>query len=172
DVTIHANFLGLGADNMTPVGNQLDGVLINGSSANTQFGGVIPLGNVVAGNGRNGVEIAGTASGGGHFNTFAGPPAFIDTAVPHGRDGFLVHSTGGHNLTRPNVISGNRGNGVHLSGFPTGVQVTESIIGLTTKGNLPLSNGGNGVLIDDNAHDNAIGGFQPSIIPENAISAN
>jgi hypothetical protein len=172
DVTIQANFLGLGADNMTPVGNQLDGLLVNGSSANTQFGGVIPLGNVAAGNGRNGVEIAGTANGGVYFNTFAGLPAFIQTAVPNGRDGFFVTSTGGNNTIRTNVISGNLGNGVHLSGFASGVQVTESIIGLTTKGNLLLPNGGNGVLIDGNAHDNAIGGFQPSIIPETTIAAN
>ena len=44
--------------------------------ANIQFGGVIPLGNVVVANGRNGLEIADTAAGGTYFNTFCGIPAF------------------------------------------------------------------------------------------------
>ena len=172
DITIQANFFGLGADNITPVGNALDGVLINGSSANMQFGGVIPLGNVVAANDRNGVEIAGTASGGVYFNTFCGVPAFINTAVGNGLDGFLVTSTGGSNLIRTTIISGNDGNGIHISGNATGVQVTDAIIGMNSNGLLPLPNGGDGVLIDGNAHGNAIGGFQPSVAPQDTISDN
>ena len=45
-VTIRANFVGFGADNATIVANTHDGMLIDGSSRNTQVGGVIPLGNV------------------------------------------------------------------------------------------------------------------------------
>src|SRR5205807_6132193 len=63
DTTIQANFLGMGSDNMTGVGNLLDGLLVGGSSANTQFGGVIPLGNVDVGNGKNGVDVEDTATG-------------------------------------------------------------------------------------------------------------
>ncbi len=172
NATIQANFFGLGADNITPVGNALDGVLINGNSANMQFGGVIPLGNVVAANDRNGVEIAGSASGGVYFNTFCGVPAFIATAVGNALDGFLVTSTGGSNLIRTTIISGNGGNGIHISGNATGVQVTDAIIGMNSNGLLPIPNGGNGVLIDGNAHDNAVGGFQPSVAPQNTISDN
>jgi hypothetical protein len=170
--TVQANFFGLGADNSTPIGNALDGVLIEGSSANTQFGGVIPLGNVDAANGRNGLEIADTASGTVAFNTFCGLPAFIVTAVGNHLDGILVTSTGGNNLLRTNVISGNYGNGVHIGGNATGVQLAEDIIGLDTNGQLPLPNGGNGILIDGNAHNNTLGGFQVSVIPQSTISAN
>jgi hypothetical protein len=137
-----------------------------------QFGGVIPLGNVAAANDRNGVEIAGTASGGVYFNTFVGVPAFIDTAVGNALDGFLVTSTGGSNLIRTTIISGNGGNGIQISGNATGVQVTDAIIGMNSNGLLPIPNGGNGVLIDGNAHGNAIGGFQPSVAPQNTISGN
>lgn len=170
--TVQANFFGLGADNSTPVGNGLDGVLINGSSANTQFGGVIPLGNVVAGNSKNGVEIADTAGGGVFFNTFCGLPAFLKTAVPNAQDGFLITSTGGNNVLETNVISGNGVNGVHISGNATGVQLEDDIIGLTTNGGAALPNVANGVLIDGTAHDNLIGGQQISVIMQNAISAN
>jgi hypothetical protein len=85
NTTVQANCFGLGDNNLTPVPNQLDGVLIEGTSTNTQFGGVIPLGNISAGNIKNGVEIAGTASGTVCFNTFCGLPAFVDTPVGNGR---------------------------------------------------------------------------------------
>jgi len=58
------------------VANNGDGVLIDGSSQSTQVGGVIPLGNVSAGNVRNGIEVAGTAAGFITFNTFGGLLAF------------------------------------------------------------------------------------------------
>ncbi len=172
NTVVHANFFGLGADNNTDVGNGIDGALVTGTSAKLQFGGVIPLGNVVAGNGRNGVEITDTASGGVYFNTFAGLPAFIVKSVPNDLDGFLITSTGGNNVLRTNVISGNGANGVHLAGNATGVTIEDAIIGLSTEGNAPLPNGANGILVDGNAHDNLIGGQQISIIMQNAIGAN
>ena len=55
---VFANFFGVGADDNTPLGNGLDGVLITGTSDFTLFGLNIPLGNVSAANGRNGVEVA------------------------------------------------------------------------------------------------------------------
>ncbi len=69
DTTIQANFFGMGADNTTPVGNALNGVLIEGSSADTPMGGPIPLGNVDAANGR-------TAS------KSPAPPAALSSTTP------------------------------------------------------------------------------------------
>jgi hypothetical protein len=172
NTTVQANSFGLADNNATPLGNHLDGVLIDGTSTNTQFGGVIPLGNISAGNGKNGVEIADSASGTVVFNTFCGLPAFVDAAVGNAQDGILITSTGGNNLLRTNVISGNGGNGVHISGDATGVQVAEDIIGMDTNGALPLPNAGDGILIDDSAHDNLIGGEQVSVILQNTISSN
>lgn len=172
DTTIQADFLGLGADNASPLGNKLDGLLINGSSVNTQFGGVIPLGNVVAANGRNGVEIADTASGTVVFNPFIGLPAFQDTPVGDVLDGILITSTGGNNLIRMSISSNNGGNGVHISGNATGVTVVNVVAGLNTAGTKPEPNGANGVLIDGNAHDNTIGGFLHDVAPQNTFSYN
>ena len=80
---------------------------------------MIPLGNVSAGNGRNGIEVAGQARGFITFNTFGGLLAFKG-AAPNGRDGLLITSTGGDNLARTNVFSGNRENGIELAGGPAG----------------------------------------------------
>jgi parallel beta-helix repeat protein len=171
NVTVHANFFGVGADNTTIVRNRLDGILVDGASKNTQVGGVIPLGNVTAGNGRNGIEVTGRVRNFTTFNTFGGLLAFRG-AAPNGRDGLLITSTGGSNLVRTNVFSGNRGNGIELGGKAAGVTVDPNIVGLNTRGNAVLPNGGNGLLIDGTAHGNIIGGTLRSVIPQNTFSAN
>jgi hypothetical protein len=171
DVTVQGNFFGVGANNTTIVKNQLDGILVDGSSLDTQVGGVIPLGNVSAGNGRNGIEVTGTSRGFVTFNTFGGLLAFKG-AAPNGNDGLLITSTGGDNLVRTNVFSGNRRNGIELAGNASGVTVDPNIVGLNTKGNAVLPNGTNGLLIDGTAHDNIIGGTLTSVIPQNTFSGN
>jgi len=168
---VHANFFGVGADNTAVIGNGLNGIEVNGSSRHTQVGGVIPLGNVSAGNKLNGIDVAGTASYFTTFNTFGGLLAFKG-AAPNERDGLLVTSTGGHNLVRTNVFSGNARNGIELSGNASGVTIDPNIAGLTTKGNAALPNRNDGVLIDGSAHDNTIGGDTASVIPQNTFSGN
>jgi len=171
NVTVQGNFFGVGANNTSIVKNRLDGILVDGSSANTQVGGVIPLGNVSAGNGRNGIEVTGSSHGFVTFNTFGGLLAFKG-AAPNGDDGLLITSTGGHNLVRTNVLSGNGRNGIELAGNASGVTVDPNIVGLNTKGDAVLPNGGDGLLIDDSAHSNVIGGTLRSVIPQNTFSGN
>ena len=171
DVVVQGNFFGAGANNTTLVRNRLNGILVDGTSANTQVGGVIPLGNVSAGNGRNGIEVAGRAHGFVTFNTFGGLLAFKG-AAPNGNDGLLITSTGGDNLARTNVLSGNRRNGIELAGNARGVTIEPDIVGLTTDGNSALPNGGDGLLIDGSAHGNTVGGSLRSVIPQNTFSGN
>ncbi len=172
---IQANFLGLASDNKTALGNRLDGLLVNGTSTNTVFGGVIPLGNVDAANGENGVEVADTASQFFTENTFCGLGAFVDykNLGNHG-DGMLITSTGGGIFMRINVISGNRGDGIHIAGDASYVQALENIIGLNTSGATPIPNFGDGIEVGGTAHDVELGGVPPgfSIIQIDTISAN
>jgi len=170
-VVVQGNFFGIGANNATRLGNRRNGILVDGTSASTQVGGVIPLGNVSAGNGRNGIEVAGRARGFVTFNTFGGLAAF-GGAVPNGNDGVLITSTGGDNLARTNVLSGNRRNGIELAGNARGVTVDPDIVGLDTSGKAVLPNGGDGLLIDGSAHGNTIGGSLRSVIPQDTFSGN
>jgi parallel beta-helix repeat protein len=146
-------------------------LLVSGSSKNTQVGGVIPLGNVISGNNKNGIEVRDTASGLISFNTFAGIFAF-GAAAPNRLDGILVTSSGGNNLIRTCIVSGNLGNGIELGGNATGVQVIDTAVGTNTGIQTAIPNQGNGIRISGNAHNNAIGGFQPSVEPQVTISAN
>ena len=109
DTTVQANFMGVGANNGTIVANGRNGLLVSGSSANTQVGGPIPLGNVISGNNGNGIEVSGSASGFTSYNTFAGIYAFLG-AAPNKKNGTIT-STGGNNLIRTCIVSGNLGNG-------------------------------------------------------------
>jgi parallel beta-helix repeat protein len=172
NITVQANFLGVGADNASVIANQFDGILVDGSSQNTQVGGVIPLGNVVSGNGLNGIEVSGTVSGFTTFNTFGGGLAF-GPAAPNGNDGLLITSSGGTNLVRTNVFSGNDNNGIEIGGNASGVTVDPNIVGLTTNGQALLPNGNDGLLITGTAHDNTIGGYiDASVIPNQTFSGN
>jgi parallel beta-helix repeat protein len=168
---VQGNFFGAAADNAAAVPNRLDGIRVDGTSADTKVGGVIPLGNVSAGNGRNGIEVAGRARTFTTFNTFGGLLAFKG-AAPNGRDGLLITSSGRGNLVRTNVFSGNRRNGIELGGNATGVTVDPDIAGLNTKGNAVLPNGGDGLLVNGNAHGNVIGGSLRSVIPQDTFSGN
>ena len=171
NTTVQANFMGVGANNATTVANRGDGMLVSGSAQNTQVGGVIPLGNVISGNDHDGIEVTDKSSGFTSFNTFAGTFAF-GGAAPNKLDGILVTSSGGDNLIRTCIVSGNLRNGIELSGNATGVQVTETAVGTNSNIQAAIPNGGNGIEISGHAHDNAIGGFQPSIEPQVTISAN
>ena len=168
---VQGNFFGTGANNTAIVKNALNGILVEGTSTDTQVGGVIPLGNVSAGNGLNGIKVTGMVSGFTTFNTFGGLLAFKG-AAPNGRDGLLITATGGDNTVRTNVFSGNRGNGIELGGNASGVTVDPNIAGLTTNGGSALPNGGDGLRIDGTAHNNVIGGSARSVIAQNTFSGN
>jgi hypothetical protein len=182
NVTVQANFFGVGANNTAIIPNTGDGILVDGSSSGTQIGGVIPLGNVSSGNGKNGVEIADTASGVTSFNTFGGVLAFKGPA-PNANDGTLITSTGGGQTIRTNVLSGNLNNGLEIAGNASGVTVDPDMIGTSTNGQSAtyqppsgpaqsFANLHDGVHIGGTAHANIIGGYYVSVIPENTFSNN
>ena len=157
NTVVQANFFGIGMDNTTTVANRGNGMLFDGNSKKPHVGGVIPLGNVAAGNRQNGIAVKGRVTGFITFNTFGGLLAFKG-AAPNRQNGLLVTATGGNNLARTNVFSGNLGNGIEISGNARGMTVDPNLVGLNTKGDGPLRNGKNGVLVTGNAHNNTIGG--------------
>jgi parallel beta-helix repeat protein len=182
-ILVQANFFGTAASNAAIVPNVLNGILVGGTSAGVQVGGVIPLGNVSAGNGvsgsgiGDGIRLEDTVSGFTTFNTFAGLFAF-QGAAPNQGNGITVDSSGANNLIRTNVPSGNIGHGIELTSRATGVTVDPNVVGLNTYGTGTLSNppvpgygnGGSGIKISGN--NNIIGGYNGSVIPQNTFSGN
>ena len=182
NTTIQANFFGLGSDNQTVVANGGDGALIEGTSSNTQYGGVIPLGNVNSGNIGNGLAITGQSSGIVSFNTFAGLTAFGGIA-PNQKSGIYISSTGGNTRIRTCVISGNLEHGLHITGAAKDIWVDPTIIGLNSYGtkatyestgstSVSWANKLDGIRIDGQAQSINIAGNRESVIPQNTISNN
>lgn len=168
---IQANFFGISANNSIVLPNKNNGILVNGDSDTTTIGDVIPLGNVCSGNLENGIEIADTSKSTTSYNTFAGGFAFgLD--APNERNGILVTSSGGNQLIRTCICSGNKENGIALLKDAFGVTIDPIIAGLSSNGQSLLSNGKNGLLIGDNANNNIIGGSLQSVIPRNIFSGN
>ena len=182
NITIHANFFGLGSNNATIVANGGDGARIEGTSNNIQYGGVIPLGNVNAGNQGNGINVTDQVSNFITFNTFAGLTAFAGIA-PNQESGIRISSEGGDNRVRTNVMAGNKLHGLHITGNAKDIWVDPNIIGLNTEGNeatyttdagetISWGNGGDGIRIEGQAQDILIAGQRRSVIPQNTISNN
>lgn len=171
NTVIQGNFFGIGANNATIIGNKFNGILVDGTSNNTTDGGIIPLGNVSAGNGANGIYLTEKASSYISFNTFGGLFAFT-TAAPNGEHGAKVDSTGKGIVFRTNVFSGNIGNGIRIEGNSNNVTVESAIVGLDTDGNDALPNGGDGLYIGGKSKNNVIGVNVQSVIPRSAFSGN
>jgi parallel beta-helix repeat protein len=171
NTTVQANFSGVGADNATIVANGRNGILANGTSKSIIAGGPIPLGNVVSGNNRNGIEIAGRVSGFVSFNNFAGMVAF-GGAAPNRLNGIRITATGGNNLIRTCLVAGNLGDGIVIAGNATGVTVEDTAAGTNSAISAAIPNYGSGILITGNARGNAIGGFQPSVETKVHLSGN
>lgn len=176
-ILVQANFFGAGANNASMVPNGMHGIWVSGTSAGVQVGGVIPLGNVSAGNKGDGINVSGTASGFTTFNTFGGLYAF-QGAAPNDGNGITISSSGGNNLIRTNVFSGNKGHGIELTSTASGVTVDPNVVGLNTEGTGTLSNppvpgfgnGGSGIKVSGSG--NFIGGYSGSVIPQNTFSGN
>ena len=171
NTVVQANFFGAGANNASLVGNGYNGILINGDSKGTVVGGVIPLGNVSAANGQNGIYVTDTASDFITFNTFGGLFAF-QGAAPNGENGLHIDSTGGGQTVQTNVFSGNVRNGIMISGNASDITIDPNMVGLVTVGNAPLPNGMHGLAIYGTAHDITVGGNTQSVIPQNTFSGN
>jgi len=155
----------IGTDALTgsaDVGNTEDGVRIV-IAPNTLVDG-----NVLSGNGGNGIWISGSSATGNLANhNKIGTNRDGDSGVPNARDGVRIDAGASSNVVaKENVISGNGENGVRISGVGTNANtLVGNYIGTQIDDTLPLGNGQVGVLIEGGAQANTVSGG-------NAISGN
>jgi len=179
---IQGNYIGVNAAGNAAVPNQRQGVLITTSAPDTDVhgntvGGTAPgAGNVISGNGFEGVSL-------GSFQTtanvvqgnFIGTDATGSFAIPNDRDGVLIDNSrnnliGGSEPGARNVISGNGGtgggNGITLRN--SGNIIRGNLVGTNAAGNAPLSNLLHGIAVTGT--NNTIGG--PNAGEGNVIAFN
>ncbi|MDX1930867.1 MAG: VCBS domain-containing protein [Pirellulaceae bacterium] len=147
DNIIQNNFIGLGADGTTVLGNTGDGININGGSDRTIIGGV-GVGNVIVGNRGNAIEIDGTSSGTVIQGNYIGVNLAGTVVYGSGLSGILIEN-GASNTTVGGTTAG-QGNVITNSGTlgttnNAGVQVLGSTTGISIIGNSIYDNNGIGI---------------------------
>ena len=169
----------IGADNFgTPVPNGGDGVGIVGSNNNTVGGLTAAARNVISGNTGAGVSLSANAAGNVVVGNYIGVDVTSYSVLAnHGpgvslTGGAIFNVIGGAVAGAGNVISGNGGDGVVLSG---GVgthdnAVQGNMIGTDVRGIARVPNTGSGVVIRGGASFNIIGGAVTAA--RNVVSAN
>ncbi|MEW6051573.1 MAG: T9SS type A sorting domain-containing protein [Candidatus Zixiibacteriota bacterium] len=171
------NFIGMTGNGTEPFGNS-NGIAIDNEAHDNVVGRASSAwANLISGNKGYGVLI----SGGAHDNEILGNVIGADITgtrvAPNGSGGILVRSGAHDNMignqidSSGNIISGNDGNGITVTGSTTTENyVCRNLIGPDITGLLPLANGGDGVRIENGAHSNYIGGCVVS--SGNIISGN
>ncbi len=157
-------------------GNGSSGVAIVLGASYNVVSGTPTAPEVISDNASDGVQITSQAS----FNHVSGVRIGTDqtgeNALPNALDGVAVSGASTGNFIGlaggpANVISGNAGNGVSLSGFDTDENFVENnLIGIDAGGIASLGNGGDGVLVHGQASSNFIG--HASSGSSNVISGN
>ncbi|NIM95021.1 MAG: PKD domain-containing protein [Anaerolineales bacterium] len=162
DNLIQGNFIGTDASGNFPIGNLENGVNIYDAANNSIGGTTAGSGNVISGNGLNGVRIViPSATGNEVLGNYIGTNATGDAAIGNSRAGVEIQNApgniiGGSIPGSSNLISGNQ-TGVFISNTTIAANnlVQGNLIGTDTSGTSPIGNNGPGVDIL-NASDNLI----------------
>jgi trimeric autotransporter adhesin len=153
--SITTNFIGVDTTGMIARANLRDGILLLDAS-NTIIGGSQSLGNVVAGNGNIGIEVAG-ATGSANViiqNNLVGVNALANASLANGNHNIWIVGTGSTNFTigggaglGGNIIGGSAGRGILISPNVSGGEVSFNAIGMNYGATANLGNVSYGLLI-------------------------
>ena len=170
---ISNNYIGTDLTGTTAAANRAGGIEISGgSSANTIGGSIAALGNVVSGNGGNGIEITGAGTDDNLVeNNALGVNAARTAALGNASDGISVDTGASSNTISGNVVSGNV-YGIAVEGTGTADNVViQNLVGVVVVGGTtsPVHNK-YGVLLQGGATNNTVGGS--SLAQANVIAGN
>jgi hypothetical protein len=176
NAVVQGNIVGLDAAGTMILNNyQANGILAGSLSSLTIGGSVTGAGNIVSGNfvgiGLSSVVnsiVAGNFVGTDITGTLARGNTLIGVLL---ESGSANNTIGGTTAVSRNIISGNAGDGVQLTGSATMGNVVEgNFIGTDVSGTLTLGNAGEGIRLQNQGSGNLIGGATAGA--GNIISAN
>ncbi|HZT06161.1 MAG TPA: CSLREA domain-containing protein [Chloroflexota bacterium] len=169
---IQGNFIGTDVTGTVAVGNVQQGVRLENSevppptppSNNTVGGTASGAGNVISGNGDNGIRIVQGANNTIIQGNFIGTDATGTMPLGNGQAGIAITNSGNTNTiggTDPgarNVIASNGSDGIQITGDGSPANVIQgNFIGTDRTGTIDLGNGGTGVSITASS-SNVVGG--------------
>ena len=176
---VQGNYIGLNATGTAAIPNAYAGVEIFGGATNNTIGSSSNAGgrNIISGNSAQGIAItdAGSNSNKVPGNIIGLNPAGT-AAIGNQYEGIAIFGSassnviGGTTTASPNIISGNVGSGISISGVGTKTnKVQHNFIGTNLNGTAAFPNNA-GVQIFGGATSNMIGGASASM--RNVISGN
>ncbi len=171
-IVVQGNLIGTDSSGTAAIANGTGVGLETGASGNTIGGTTALERNVLSGNGY-GVFLQGGANANVIEGNYIGTDANGDASLPNFygiMNNAADETIGGTAAGAGNVISGNTGNGVEMSGTgSTDNLVIGNLIGTNAAGSAAIANN-NGVKIDTGATGNTIGGT--TVLARNIISGN
>ena len=143
-------------------------------------------GNLISGNMTGGIEISGDIHDTRIVGNLIGINSAGTAALANQGDGIYAEGSGDDlligmdgdgtgDVNQRNIISGNGGNGIHLSTGISYAVLAGNYIGTNASGTTAIGNGENGVLMNDGANHNLIGTDEDNTadtLERNLISGN
>ena len=176
---IQGNLIGTNATGSAALGNGRRGVIVWGGTSGNRIGGTVAgAGNVISGNGYEGIALADAGTSGNRIegNTI-GTDASGAAAVRNAYAGIALwnaasaNAIGGTTAGAGNLVSANGGSGIYLGGAGTdGNTIQGNTIGLNRAGTSALGNAAYGIEVASGAANTVIGGT--SAAARNLIGAN
>jgi CSLREA domain-containing protein len=147
--TLVGNYIGPDVTGAAALGNLEDGLYLDGGHDNV-IGGTTPgTGNVISGNGQNGIFLRSTSATGNVIRgNYIGIDAAGTAALGNGWRGVrLVQGAAGNAIGQGNVISANGWQGISVATAGTANAIAGNRIGTNASGTAPLPNGMEGIQV-------------------------
>ncbi len=183
DNKILGNLIGTDKNGLSGLGNAENGIHLVDSPSQVIGGTESNAGNIVSGNGKNGVLIEGSGSSSTKIlGNFIGTNGTGEAPIPNQEQGIKISragliSIGGAEPGSRNLISGNGKNGIFIQGSnASNHSVQGNLIGTNLAGTQALANGENGIHLRKILEDpsgptvNLIGGGSEA--ERNVVSGN
>jgi hypothetical protein len=174
---VSGSYIGTDAAGSSGLGNKRGVGIGDGAQGNVVGGNSAEERNVISSNSQYGVYIYNDSDGNTVSGNYIGTDATGSEALSNTETGVAIaygpqnNSVGGDAPGERNIISGNDGGGVSISGTDTTTNtVSGNFIGVVVSGTETLGNGGSGVGISAGAQNNTIGGDAEG--ERNVISGN
>jgi CSLREA domain-containing protein len=149
DPVVVNNRIGTSPDGLTALGNLGFGILVDGDGSTLRIGGPgAGDGNLISGNGQDGVDVFGVTGATIQGNVI-GLNASQTAVLPNGVDGIFVCDCAGPVTiggAAGNVIAGNQGSGITTDG-KNGMVITGNRIGTNAAGTGLFGNGVDGITL-------------------------
>jgi hypothetical protein len=163
---VQGNYIGTQANGTSALGNSRFGVIVENRASDNIIGGTASgAGNVISGNGSNGVGIGGGATGTIVQGNFIGTNATGSAVLGNTGAGISIFTSSNNTIggTAPearNIISGNNGFGIQLgapaSAATLGNTIKGNYIGTDVSGTIALPNSLDGINVPANANGEQI----------------